>query len=66
MTGYHASIENTVASVLIGNTDEQWTNQYSKITSAWGDIGFVRFKGVYTPGALLGYCADDMSIVPNQ
>lgn len=55
---------NPVASALIGAPGESWDNVSVEIASAAGEIHFVHFGWVNSPDDRLGFCVDDMTIIP--
>ena len=61
MVGYYMSLDNPVASVLIGGPGQSWNNVYVQIDSAAGQIGMVEFWSV-TSDALSHFCADDIAV----
>lgn len=64
MTGYHGSLANPVVSITIGDPYGSWSNQYAELTSEAGDIDFIIFEGIGSADARLGFCADDITIIP--
>lgn len=61
LIGYSKAIwDPPVASVVIGNSGQSWTNVYAELGSPEG-IGFVEFRPV-TGDALLRFCADDITV----
>jgi hypothetical protein len=61
LIGYTRSTSDPpVASVVIGNTGQSWTNVYAELSSNEG-IGFVEFRPL-TEDALLRFCADDITV----
>ena len=67
MTAYHWTPPATtafVASVVIGAAGESWENRRVEISSPQQPFNMLQFEGVNSPDELLGWCADDMTIVP--
>lgn len=54
-----------VSTVVIGAPGESWNNRYVEISSTpESPFEMLEFEGVNSPDDLLGFCADDMTIVP--
>lgn len=60
MIGYYQSLDNPVASVMIGDSEGTWKNVHVQIDSPVG-IGIVEFRPV-TTDALQHFCADDINV----
>lgn len=67
MVAYGGSNGNTqVATVEIGSTEESWNNHFVEISSENSDIEYIVFEGQFSTDTRLGFCVDDVNIVPAQ
>lgn len=53
-----------LGSVVIGATGESWNNRYVEIGNYSSSIERLVFEAVNSPNDFLGFCIDDMTIVP--
>ncbi|MDO8589500.1 MAG: PEP-CTERM sorting domain-containing protein [Armatimonadota bacterium] len=65
VTAYRWGNPSAVTSVVIGASGESWNNRYVEISST-PELPFERleFEAVNSPDDLLGFSADDMTILP--
>ena len=63
MTGYSRGGV-AVAAAYVGAPGESWVNRYVQISSAYGDIAYVKFLGVNAPEEKRHFCIDDLTVVP--